>query len=131
MELQLFARISIIKSCVNENQAVLALLFGAKLGSCDNTPQRSMEPDVKDAAAGISIFPNPNNGSFVLQLSKLNNVEVRVRDQSGRIILRQHVNSSSKVQRVTMNLGRVTNGLYMVEAISRDAVYTAKMLVQK
>lgn len=120
-----------IKSCVNENQALLALLFGAKLGTCDNNPQRSIEPGVTDAAAGFSIFPNPNNGSFVIQLNKLNNVEVRVRDQSGRIILRQRVNSSSKVQRVAMNLGRVTNGLYMVEVISKEGVYIAKMLVQK
>lgn len=120
-----------IESCVNDNQAFLALLFGARLGSCGNSTQRSIEPGVTDAVKGISIFPNPNNGSFVLQLTKLNNVELRVLDQSGRIISRQVVNGGNNVQRLIMNLGRVANGLYLVEAISKEAVYTTKMLVQQ
>ena len=98
---------------------------------CNTGAQRSIDPGVTDAAKGISIFPDPNNGSFVLQLAKLNNVEVRVLDQNGRIISRQIVNGGNNVQRLIMNLGRVANGLYLVEAISKEAVYTTKMLLQQ
>jgi hypothetical protein len=120
-----------IESCLTDNQAFLALLFGARLGSCNNGSQRSIEPAVTDAVKGISIFPNPNNGSFVLQLTQLSNVEVRVLDQNGRIISRQIVNGGNSVQRLIMNLGRIANGVYLVEAISKEAVYTSKIVVQQ
>ncbi len=120
-----------IESCVNQNQALLALLLGAKPGSCGNGAQRSMEPSVTEVSKGISIFPNPNNGSFVLQLKQLNKVEIRILDQSGRLVLRQSVKCSNSVQNLVMDIGRVANGLYLVQAIGNDAVYTAKMLVQQ
>ena len=120
-----------IESCVNDNQALIALLFGARLGSCGNGSQRAIDPGTTDVVKGISIFPNPNNGTFVLQLNQLSDVDLRVLDQSGRIISRQMANGGNNVQRLIMNLGRVANGLYLVEAISKEGVYTTKMLVQQ
>ena len=120
-----------MESCVNENQVLLALFFGAKLGGCGNGTARSLEPSAPETGKGISLFPNPNKGSFVLQLKQLNSVEIRILDQSGRLVWRQVANGGNGVQNLVMNLGRVANGLYMVQAISKDGIYTAKMMVQQ
>ena len=120
-----------IESCVNQNQVLVALWLGAKLGGCGTGTQRTTDASTIETGTGINLFPNPNKGSFVLQLKHLNNTEIRIMDQSGRVVLRQSVKGGNGVQNLVMDLGRVANGLYLVQVISSDGIHTSKMLVQQ
>jgi len=120
-----------IESCINENQVLVALLLGAKPGPCSNSALRSVEPAITPTERGISIFPNPNNGSFVLQLRNLENAEIRILDQNGKVLARQIANNKTGTQQIPVSLGRLANGLYLVEAVTKDGVITSKMVVQQ
>lgn len=119
------------EACINENQVWLALLLGAKPGGCGNNALRTMKMPESGSVKGTSIFPNPNNGTFVLQLTSLANTEIRIVDQNGRIILRKLVTGKAATQQIDINLGRVANGLYAVQAITKDGITTAKLVVQQ
>jgi len=92
---------------------------------------RSAEPAITTTVKGISIFPNPNNGSFVLQLRNLENAEIRILDQNGKVLARQLANNKTGTQQIPVSLGRLANGLYLVEAITKEGVVTTKMIIQQ
>ncbi|MFM9907699.1 MAG: T9SS type A sorting domain-containing protein [Chitinophagaceae bacterium] len=79
---------------------------------------------------GMQIMPNPNHGTFAIQLTNLKVKEIRVVDQRGRIIVARKVNENVSTQRVEMNVRSVAKGIYMVQAIGKEGVYTIKMVVQ-
>jgi len=125
------------EQCLTEAQTILALLFGAHLGSCNGSgsAMNNSGKAFEEAGVGmdkkVTVFPNPNNGSFTLQIANINTSEVRVLDQNGRLIVRKLINGVNTTQSIYMSLGHLANGIYMVQAISKDGVYTCKMMVQQ
>lgn len=119
------------ESCVNENQAALALLFGAKLGSCSNPSSRIMQEPAPSDLSGFGIYPNPNTGRFVLQLRKLTNPILRIYDRNGLLVFTQRVNAGAETQQLVISLPQVANGLYLVQVVAREGIFSNKMLVQQ
>ncbi|MEO8147657.1 MAG: kelch repeat-containing protein [Bacteroidia bacterium] len=84
----------------------------------------------------ISIFPNPNDGSFEIVLNdalQIKNYELKVYDAFGRIVF------SSKPEQIasflamtgTMNVKlNLENGIYLVEVIKPGKIFRQKMIVQ-
>lgn len=125
------------QACVSQAQAVLALLFGARLGGCNQLltttgAQKATEPSsiFESTNRNLSVSPNPNTGSFTVRINNLNATEIRVLDQSGRIIYRKSINETIKSQTINMNLGNPAKGLYIIQAISKDGVQSCKMMIQ-
>jgi Secretion system C-terminal sorting domain/Galactose oxidase, central domain/NHL repeat len=124
------------QNCYKPGQAVAALLFGAQLGSCNATAASANKTDsfAEDAfmqtGNEIKVFPNPNKGSFTIELNNFKATEVRVTDLSGKIIRQKMMNGLIKKTSVNIDLGPVACGMYLLQIVSKDAVNTCKIIVQ-
>jgi hypothetical protein len=75
---------------------------------------------------GLSIYPNPNNGEFTIELVNGQNKTVEVMDVTGRKLLSQ--NSSS--DQFNVNINNFANGVYYVKVSTNDAVEVLKIVKQ-
>ena len=78
----------------------------------------------------FALYPNPNNGSFNIQLQADldNKVEVEVNDISGRQIFTKSFESKS-VFNENINLDKVATGIYLVNIKNGKKVETRKIIV--
>ena len=120
--------------CVNQNQAIIALLMGAHLGNCTvaTAPNTRFGNNMEEITTQkVAVFPNPNNGTFTVTLTNINASEVRVVDQNGKIITRKKTMGSVKTNTLSFQLPTVAKGMYMIQAISKEGIFTCKMMVQQ
>mgnify|MGYP001423939898 CR=1 FL=1 len=85
----------------------------------------SVSVDENENNLGLSIYPNPNNGIFTLNV-EAENVTVKVMNTSGQIILTKN-NVTTKEQ---INLSSNAKGIYFVTVTSQKSVITKKIIVQ-
>ncbi len=78
----------------------------------------------------FSIYPNPNNGEFSIQVnsSSSNNILVEVYDLRGRLILNKSYNNSGNLNE-KLNLGNVQSGIYLVNVNDGSRKSTKKIVV--
>jgi len=60
---------------------------------------------------GYSIYPNPANGMFYLNIDKFTNAEITIQDISGKIVLNQKINN----QHSNIDLKNMSKGVYLVK----------------
>jgi len=79
----------------------------------------------------FSIYPNPNNGEFSIQVnsSSLNNILVEVYDLRGRLILNKSYNNSGSFNE-KLNLGNAQSGIYLVNVNDGSRKSTKKIVIQ-
>lgn len=122
------------QACYTQGQAFLALLFGAQLGSCSPAPAQaaivSADMPVENVLPAVSVFPNPSNGTFAIQLKNMNATEVRIVDQAGRIVARQAVSGINPTQTIPMQMAKLGKGIFLVQAITSKGIHTCKLVIQ-
>ena len=65
----------------------------------------------------FSIYPNPNNGQFKIELEKLSaNTEIIISNAAGQIVYKGQLNEAAK----TIDLSNVESGMYIVNIINQD-----------
>ncbi|MBO7572594.1 MAG: C10 family peptidase [Bacteroidales bacterium] len=79
-----------------------------------------------ETAEGISVFPNPNNGKFSLNLGDNNAQSYILYDMSGRIIEEKVINGESSVD-FDVN---VAAGTYFIKVIGGDKVAVEKIVIE-
>jgi hypothetical protein len=79
----------------------------------------------------LSIFPNPNQGKFTLQLSNLTapKAEVTISDLLGRVILQQKLNVSNKQLSEELTLP-YAKGMYLLQVKAGEQILTRKIVVE-
>jgi PKD repeat protein len=84
-------------------------------------------------AVNAKIYPNPNRGSFELQLSnyKTGKLEVRVINRNGAVIESRPVVYNGKSQVLKFNLKATSPGLYYVQIISKDGTESLKLVLDR
>jgi hypothetical protein len=122
--------------CVSQGEAAILVFFGARFGYCTglgSTANNSNSNAIAELSLDkkITVYPNPNTGSFSLQLANIQTSEIRVIDQSGRIIYRQLINGMEGSRTLQINLGAVAKGLYIIQAIGKDGIFNSKFVVQQ
>jgi PKD repeat protein len=81
---------------------------------------------------GISIFPNPNNGSFTLKLSSIKSMDVklRIRNSLGENVFSdENLKLDGKYQQV-IDLGNEADGIYFLILETNRQIYTEKIVIQ-
>lgn len=81
-------------------------------------------------ADGLSIHPNPSNGTFQLELPRAidGGAIVEIVDLTGRVVAQRSVNANNSG--TTLHLEHLPNGLYSVAIQGNDRRYTAKIGIQ-
>ncbi|PKP52570.1 MAG: hypothetical protein CVT92_08425 [Bacteroidetes bacterium HGW-Bacteroidetes-1] len=77
----------------------------------------------------LLIFPNPAVNEVFVALSQSNSpIEIRIYDQSGRMVFNEKVVSSIQQHRIAVN--QLQNGIYTIESISDGKPMRQKLLIQ-
>jgi len=76
------------------------------------------------SAANVSVYPNPNNGTFTIDLGTVVNSTISIKDVSGRIVAT--VVSNSRYN--SFNLANIANGVYTYEVITTGGNFSGKMI---
>jgi len=72
-----------------------------------------------------SIYPNPSNGSFVVECNSLD-YEIKIFDVTGSVIYNQKSNSFKH----EINLNAISSGTYFVTIIDNGIIKTQKLMIQ-
>jgi hypothetical protein len=80
----------------------------------------------------VSIFPNPNNGSFMLNYTSTSNqkVSLKLYDRIGRMVYSSEVKVTSGSNPIEMNIQNLNSGIYMFELINEQGKQTQKIVIE-
>lgn len=83
-------------------------------------------------AETVSLFPNPNNGSFTLSFTSydITDVDVEIFSLRGKSVYRKNYESVNGTVKESVTLGDVANGVYFVRFSSANQVITRKLTVE-
>jgi len=86
---------------------------------------------IPDNNEGISVYPNPNNGAFTINISVLSEyVFIAVYDMYGNTVLTRELNNN-KENIIPLDLKNVARATYMLKVIANDKTYTQKLVIVK
>ena len=74
----------------------------------------------------VNIYPNPNNGSFVIEPNSAIKVTMQVYDVNGKLVLNQIINGTTII-----DAGSLNAGVYNINLISNDGVINKRMVIVK
>lgn len=77
----------------------------------------------------INVYPNPVTTEFTIKLvDDVDIIGINLIDMSGKITVINDFNSESQGVVKVSNLGSVTNGIYMIQVITNEKIYTSKLI---
>ena len=75
---------------------------------------------------GVSIYPNPNNGEFTIELVSLNNTYITITNVLGQIIKSQKAELINQI-----NLSLFDKGIYFINVMENNqSVYRGSIIKQ-
>ncbi|MBL7898784.1 MAG: T9SS type A sorting domain-containing protein, partial [Crocinitomicaceae bacterium] len=81
---------------------------------------------MEEANTGISVYPNPAKGEFVLQLKDEKNVTLNLHDSSGKIILSKSTNKT-----VAIDISNIAAGVYVYTVKDEQGhLSTGKLVIE-
>lgn len=78
------------------------------------------------SAVNVSVYPNPNNGMFTIDLGTVMSSTIAIKDMSGRIV----TNKTSSLRYNNFNLETFANGVYTYEVITSTGTFSGKLIKQ-
>ena len=96
-----------------------SLSFSGSVGISENSKNETIE-----------VYPNPSSSSLTIDLSALNNREVKIQimDLQGRV--EQRIENKSTLTKMVVNIGDFSKGIYFIDVISKDATIRRKFIKQ-
>jgi len=79
--------------------------------------------------ASVSIYPNPGNGIYYIDLANINeDVSIEILDITGRVILRTEIREEDIDDTQNIDLSAFDNGLYFIRIYNQDIGYLRKLI---
>lgn len=88
-------------------------------------PSSGVGIDEADSSMPFSVYPNPNNGQFQLEMDRNESYSVDVINALGHVIYSESVGNSN---RTSLNLKN--SGMYLIQVRIADSVYHHRVMVQ-
>lgn len=73
----------------------------------------------------LNIYPNPNNGNFVIETNLSEKQTLQILDVTGKFVLQQSISGKT-----TIDANNLDNGIYFVQINTGDGFYNKKIIVQ-
>ncbi len=97
--------------------------------TCTPVMARKAKPAI-EAVHEVKVYPNPNNGSFIVQLPYTeDHTQITVTDVQGKLINRKVVSHHDGAD-IRFDLGDVAKGMYLVEVLYGDQRFRTKLIVR-
>ena len=117
--------------CVDNSAVPAHLDHGDYVGACGSfaaDPGTGDNPIIEIVKTGLTIYPNPTNGNFIvtLNLTEENTVErtIQIINSSGQVVRQINANGQTK-----LNINLAESGIYFVKLITGKQVITKKLMV--
>ncbi len=85
-----------------------------------------IEDELESSSLGLSLYPNPSNGNFRVDLRESNATEITVVDVLGRVVFHKELDGANWIN---VKLGKQPQGTYFVRLIDGDTVRAEKLLI--
>ncbi|HEX7415114.1 MAG TPA: T9SS type A sorting domain-containing protein, partial [Bacteroidia bacterium] len=72
----------------------------------------------------VSIYPNPNNGSFVLEPNSNTEQTMQIYDVNGKLVLSQIINGKT-----TIDASNLNEGIYNISISSNDSIVNKRLVI--
>jgi type IX secretion system substrate protein len=76
------------------------------------------------ALENVSIYPNPNNGSFVIEPSSATKQTMQVYDVTGKLVLSQTLNGKTNI-----DASSLSEGIYNISIINSNGVVNKRLVI--
>lgn len=76
----------------------------------------------------FSIYPNPGNGIFTINLRETNPDKITVYDMQGSKVYQTEINNNSNLN---LDLSHLENGLYFISISEKDEVFTQRLIISE
>ena len=88
--------------------------------------------DEQSAGTNISIYPNPNKGSFTLTFTALqsNEAEIKVLDVLGKTVYYKKAGITQEHELKEIDLGKITTGIYIVQVKVGEKIINRKIIIE-
>lgn len=120
-------------SIANPGTFVPVYSFTSSTTGCSNSASTTVIvancTDVQTIAGNtstINIYPNPNNGSFVIETTNVEEKLIEVTDLTGRVVFSEKTTNQS----IKVNIYELANGLYQIKIKSESETHQFKVIKQ-
>ena len=90
----------------------------------DSTQNTTSINQIKDINYQVKIYPNPNNGSFVIEPNNATKQTVQVYDVSGKMVLSQIINGKTSIDASSLN-----EGVYNISLQNNEGVVNKRLVI--
>ncbi|MCD4725076.1 MAG: T9SS type A sorting domain-containing protein [Bacteroidales bacterium] len=106
---------------------------GPVSGNMDVSVENTFGIGENDLNIGVSIFPNPNNGTFTVKFSSANNENVKMKIMSivGEVVYNEEELSVNGEFIKVIDLSKYAKGVYFLMIENNNKILTEKIVVQK
>jgi hypothetical protein len=105
---------------INEEGLVKTAIYRDNVGNTGiNEPRK----------ASVLVFPNPTDGGFAIHKGEIRlPAHLQILNIQGNIVFEQELPFSAD-KTVSMNVASLSSGLYMIKLISKEIIYTGKVVI--
>jgi hypothetical protein len=112
---------------------IYTITVSSNVTGCSNTGTTSLIVNAcvgiqtqSSPITGLSVYPNPNNGEFTIELNNNLSKTFEISDVTGRIVFK----GSSVTERTNVNINNLANGIYYIKVQSADQFEVFKIVKQ-
>lgn len=116
---------------VSPNMSTTYSVTGADANGCEGITSYQLNVtecvglnEITTTAGGVKLYPNPNQGEFVIEFQNTNANSVEVCDLTGRVLVQEQ----AKGTKITINLSDFANGVYYVKVNALDSAEVIKVV---
>jgi type IX secretion system substrate protein/VCBS repeat protein/FG-GAP repeat protein len=77
-----------------------------------------------DGSNEINIYPNPNNGSFVIETNSTEKQTMQIYDINGKLVLNQTINGKTNI-----DASNLADGVYNISLLSNDGITNKRVVI--
>ena len=91
--------------------------------------EMTMGVDVLGLNDNLSVYPNPSNGEFTINIGNETMSKIHVFDISGKLVFSDKI--VNKTENHTLNLSYLTNGIYILKLSNNEYTKQTKLVINK
>lgn len=121
--------------CISPNAVQTHLNHGCYVGPCGaakggagaEEDENGIGAIAEVAATEWSVYPNPNNGLFILEMPFTDDANIIISNLSGQVVYRKAVSGAAKV---SIDMQGAAKGVYILQVTNGHDSYRSKLTVQ-